>query len=681
MNITVNAAFIIYVGHGKGQCYPLTFSVHLTMTSDFTSSMDYSTDEESDISESEINDYIDKPYEQLRAGQHKVQNSSSTFRCPFCAGKKKQDYRYKDLLQHASGVGKGSSNRSAKQKANHLALAKYLETDIANESGPTQCTVEPEPVTKHPEQEDLFVWPWTGVVVNMLTKQDGKEVGENAFWLKEFSKYRPVEVHVLLNDQDCTGSAIMEFSKDWTGFKNAMEFEKAFEAVHHGKKDWNAERMLPGENMYGWFARADDYNSEGPIGDYLREKGALKTISNIVQEAMQETNNIVATLANEIDVTNENLDEWQYKYNEKSMSISRMIEEKDKLHHAYNEEMRKMQRFARDHTLRILDENEKLSHNLESKRKEIDWRSKELNKSEALTERERKKLDEEKEKVHEKRDYITAAAAVNAAKNDSLLMASLEQKKADENVLRLVEEQKREKEAALNKILTLEKQLDAKQKLELEIAELKGKLRVMKYLADGDDTGVVEMNKELDEKIGEMESLESLNQTLIVKERQSNDELQEARKELIAGLTEILIGRSNIGIKRMGELDEKPFENACKQKFPHEDALVKSAELCSLWQEYLKKPEWHPFKIVSNGEGDHQEIIDEEDKKLKDLREELGDEVHKAVTTALMEINEYNPSGRYVVSELWNFKEERKATLKEVISYIMKNVKALKRKR
>ncbi|GER54613.1 XH/XS domain-containing protein [Striga asiatica] len=65
-----------------------------------------------------------------------------------------------------------------------------------------------------------------------------------------------------------------------------------------------------------------------------------------------------------------------------------------------------------------------------------------------------------------------------------------------------------------------------------------------------------------------------------------------------------------------------------------------------------------------------QREIKEEDEELCGLREEI----YEAVTTALMEMQEYNPSGGYVVPELWNFKENCKATLKEVITYIYNQI-------
>jgi hypothetical protein len=76
-----------------------------------------------------------------------------------------------------------------------------------------------------------------------------------------------------------------------------------------------------------------------------------------------------------------------------------------------------------------------------------------------------------------------------------------------------------------------------------------------------------------------------------------------------------------------------------------------------------------------------QEILDGEDEKLKSLKDEFGDEVHDAVATTLKELNEYNPSGRYPIPELWNFKEGRKASLKEGVSHLIKQWKSNKGKK
>lgn len=95
----------------------------------------------------------------------------------------------------------------------------------------------------------------------------------------------------------------------------------------------------------------------------------------------------------------------------------------------------------------------------------------------------------------------------------------------------------REKERLHMQIIELEKKLDAKQALELEIQRLRGAVQVMKHIGnDGDEEAEEKLGAiqdELKEKEEELEGLEALNQALIVKERKTNDELQDARKELI----------------------------------------------------------------------------------------------------------------------------------------------------
>ncbi|XP_071729397.1 factor of DNA methylation 1-like [Rutidosis leptorrhynchoides] len=358
--------------------------------------MEYNSGEDSEISDSEIYDYKDKPYQQLKNGTLKVKYPNDIFRCPFCAGKKKQNFKYKDLHQHASGVGNVSSNRSAKQKANHLALRLYLENEFANEAEIALKVTPPVPATPNSDENELFCWPWTGIVVNIF--KEAEDVENTSYWMMRFSKYKPVGVEILWDDLKQTAQALVSFNNDWTGFRDAMEFEKFFEASEHSKKEWNTSESHT--SIYAWLARANDFNElQGPVGDYIRSNRRLRTISDLVQEAKNTRNKPVVDLAIEIDTKNEDLDDLQAKYNQKTMSLSRMLEEKDNLHVAFYEETKKLQRMSNDHIKRLLDEQEVLHADLEKRRKKLDLRSKELSRREALTEQEKQKLEEEKKKV------------------------------------------------------------------------------------------------------------------------------------------------------------------------------------------------------------------------------------------------------------------------------------------
>lgn len=88
------------------------------------------------------------------------------------------------------------------------------------------------------------------------------------------------------------------------------------------------------------------------------------------------------------------------------------------------------------------------------------------------------------------------------------------------------------------KFIELEKKVDAEHALKLEIERLKGALQVVRHMGEEDEDAetkqkLVEIEENLKQKKEELEYFDALNQTLIVKERKCNDELQEARKELI----------------------------------------------------------------------------------------------------------------------------------------------------
>ncbi|KAK1589404.1 hypothetical protein Q3G72_033672 [Acer saccharum] len=55
-----------------------------------------------------------------------------------------------------------------------------------------------------------------------------------------------------------------------------------------------------------------------------------------------------------------------------------------------------------------------------------------------------------------------------------------------------------------------------------------------------------------------------------------------------------------------------------------------------------------------------------------------GEEVYRALTVALKELNEYNLTDRSMVQELWNFGENRKATMIEGALHVLENLKTTK---
>ncbi|KAF6139470.1 hypothetical protein GIB67_020301 [Kingdonia uniflora] len=132
--------------------------------------------------------------------------------------------------------------------------------------------------------------------------------------------------------------------------------------------------------------------------------------------------------------------------------------------------------------------------------------------------------------------------------------------------------------------------------------------------------------------------------------------------------------------KRASELKKREMQNDLDRKKliieKRKNAMTSQSLQTTMLQQ--KEAYEYAFRVLE----DEREIIDDEDEKLNGLKNELGEVVYLAVTTALMEINDYNPSGRFIIPELWNFREGKRATLKEAISFLLGQLKStLKRKR
>ncbi|XP_010486975.1 PREDICTED: factor of DNA methylation 3 [Camelina sativa] len=621
-------------------------------------------------------------YKKLKSGKLEVKVSYRTFLCPYCPDNKKKVGLYLDILQHASGVGNSSSKkRSLTEKASHRALAKYLIKDLSHyattriskrlQARTAASTRGGITLPVYDDQFEKLVWPWKGILVNIPTTltQDGlSSTGESGPKLKDElirRGFNPIRVRTVWDRFGHSGTGIVEFNRDWNGLHDALVFKKAYEADGHGKKDWLCGAT--DSSLYAWLANADDYYKANYLGENLRKTGDLKSISRFAEEEARKEQKLMNSLNVMVESKTNRLKKLEEKYSKDSIKLKYETEEKEKILRAYNEDLTGRQQKSTDHFNRIFADHEKQKVQLESQIKELEIKELELAKREAKNETQRKLLAKEFEQ--------------SAAIYSYVQLAAVEQQKTRERVQKLAVDHKMQKEKLHKRIAALGRQLEQKQELELEVEQLKRQLSLLRHMEL--DSGSEIVNKvetflrDLSEQEGELARLNKFNQDLVVQERKTNDELQEARRALISNLRET---RSHIGVRRMGELDTKPFIEAMKIKYCQEDLEDWAVEVIQLWEEYLKDPDWHPFKRIKlETEENVVEVIDEDDEKLRTLKNELGDKAYQAVANALLEINEYNPSGRYISSELWNFREDRKATLEEGVTSLLEQWNQAKR--
>ncbi|GAA0151129.1 endoribonuclease [Lithospermum erythrorhizon] len=581
-------------------------------------------------------------------------NTNGAYHCPYCSKERKKEFLYNELLQHASSVGKCLSNkRTDGDKANHIALARYLEKCLASGTSTSRPLGEANLLQGH-DRIEMFVCPWVGTFVNRpaeLKEACNAVEGDSEFQEEYIARgSNPIKVCPFRNCLDHAKNVFVKLHKYWYGFSNAMSFERAYETDHQEKRNWRADI---GEYY------SDDYKAKNIMGNHQWRTQDLKYISDFMEEEARTANELVENMTYVIKTKEMKLKKMKSRLDETSDTLNKLIEEKDQLYRTYDERIKEIQFTAREYFQKIFNDHVKLKTQLEMEMKELEVRGKELEQREVKNELDRRKLSEEQEQ--------------NATKNSLAQAAAMVQSRVDVKLMKLAEQQKKQKEELHNRIIQLERQLNGKQAAELELEQLKGRYNVMKHLASEGDQEVIENLEELQKKLREKEEeykgLESLNQALILKEWKANDELHLARKELITGLKDY--GNSApVGVKRMGELDSKPFYEAMKKKYQESEVEVRASELCSLWEEYLRDPGWHPI-WVKEIDGNFQAVI-VDDEKLEELKKNYGEEVYKAVTAAKMEIYECNPSAGYVISELWNYREGRKATLKEGVSYMLK---------
>lgn len=482
--------------------------------------------------------------------------------------------------------------------------------------------------------ELLLVWPWTGVLATTSTG-DHDACAAAVILLASHARQHPAAVATTPLVQDAAPPdthrhhfLVLHFGKSFAGLQAAASLADSFDGA--GRTEWqhqqqHDENAGPGAvAVYGWTAVEEDLRGDDAVGRFLRATAATaRSAEDAVAGEHERTARLLET-----------------RCEEAAAAVRAAEEEMNFLRDEHAELRTIADKIVPEMNREVEEENENLKAALEAVTREIESKM---------------------EKITQLKDL----------EKDTLDIRTLDQAGAecevDGHALMLHEHHKREMETIHARRTQLEEQLEEREALVFLIQQLNRKLQAGEKLTDTveDHMRVYSVTIHLND---ELERLKASWLDLY-------KELQENRQELIQGffLEDIPISGCMVGIKRMGQLDERPFQVACKRKYRDDDPEGKVASLVSSWHAEIQKMSWHPFTTIQV-DGEDKEVIDDDDPKLRQLRLEYGDNVCHAVKAALSELNEHNPYERHIVNEIWNFQEGRKATMTEAIMCIMEQL-------
>ncbi|KAL2622916.1 hypothetical protein R1flu_003121 [Riccia fluitans] len=648
-----------------------------------------------EYSDDDIESIEEEALKLLESKKVVVEKADGTLRCPYSPSRKKQSYPYKDLLQHAEGVASGKK-RGAEAVGKHKALAKYLKNHLSAKAAPPVQRVHQLElaVPERREEKDLLVWPWCGVVYNIDNSrrgENGQRVGIGNTELKKFfDPFHPEKVVVCWGPRGHMGLAVIYFRRDLEGFNDAQAFEKWFIEKEHGRRDWEKanDKNDLGTHLYGWLARKEDYEgrketpNDWSISQKLKESGDLKDVAMLVEELTKMHDQRIQNLKETVTAKNDQFESLLHEVEvarQKAESIKQQLEEK---HKKELEQIKLAALESTDRHARLMQEqNAKLQKSMEF----LQQRWKELERKEHQNQVDKTRLEQEKKENQRHLDIINEE--------------SERQKKYQSHQVKLIQkhEEESKKLALLMQNMTL--RLATKHQAEIEKQQMEEIKESKKFaeLAESFEPSALatSYSKMLEDKMTDMEKklaeydarFESLNEevendqmtisNLTTKERAATEELENARKAALRVLLKHpKFGKEDgISVRRMGQIDDAPWLRECEKRFKNakDGWQITCGTKLSAWGAKIMDPDFHCFKTVQVGNEDKwKRVLDENNEDLLALKEELGEEVLKSVTTALEEIEEWNPSGRYPIHVPWNSKTNRRATLSEIIELLRK---------